>query len=102
MTKSQHTPGPWSTGNKQIITCKTGLNDNYVIASSLQGPDKEANARLIAVAPDGLELAERVIDYFSGASGIDAARKELEELKLDCDLEILDMAVAMQDKATGT
>lgn len=57
----QHTPGPWSTGSRNVITCVPGLNDNCVIASGLQGPDARANARLIAAAPELLGGGEALL-----------------------------------------
>ena len=57
-----HTPGPWVAcpGNAgQVYKIETNArgnqNDGYEIAA-LRGPDKDANARLIAAAPTMYDL----------------------------------------------
>lgn len=59
---SKHTPGPWTTWGKadpsQIIASKDGF-----VAQTVGGND-EANARLIAAAPElleALEVAEKAL-----------------------------------------
>ena len=55
MTK--HTPGPWHVDS--ICPTKVRLSDSYLIADTYRHPGdmpaSEANARLIAAAPDLLE-----------------------------------------------
>jgi len=72
---AQHTPGPWGATNAH-----TGptfwrvepfsadyLNDGWVIANEIHGPDGEANARLIAASPDLYEaLASLIADLGPG------------------------------------
>ena len=58
---AQHTPGPWfsCSGNAKNfyrIEARRG-NDDMAIAE-LKGPDREANARLIAAAPELLAVCQ--------------------------------------------
>ena len=62
-----HTPGPWVAcpGNaRQVYKIETNArgnqNDGYEIAA-LRGPDKDANARLIAAAPDLLAALDYLV-----------------------------------------
>jgi hypothetical protein len=47
---SNHTPGPWNVNGKQSIR---GANSEYIARTNWQ--NGEANARLIAAAPELLE-----------------------------------------------
>jgi hypothetical protein len=59
--KTQHTPGPWTVAictdlRPQVL----GVNQLQIVrASGDPGMDHEANARLIAAAPEMLEVLER-------------------------------------------
>ncbi len=55
----EHTPGPWKVGRDHDGSLKvgSGLDVAYVLG---QGSGAEANARLIAAAPELLEALERV------------------------------------------
>ena len=64
-----HTPGPWVAcpGNaRQVYKIETNArgnqNDGYEIAA-LRGPDKDANARLIAAAPELYAALESLTQY---------------------------------------
>ena len=62
-----HTPGPWTAVNDSLIR---GPHGEAVAASKWsnqmpQDVNHAANARLIAAAPDGLELAYKVRDSVS-------------------------------------
>lgn len=54
----KHTPGPWLYDGRDGIAASTSdqLNGGYFTAE-VMGPDKVANARLIAAAPDLLTVA---------------------------------------------
>lgn len=65
-TKAKHTPGPWTTGphytNEAIYIqqpCETS-NGGWLVAT-VWGEDKEANARLIAAAPELLAALEAMV-----------------------------------------
>lgn len=81
-TRTPHTAGPWQycPGNaKQIykIESKGAGNDCYEIAT-LRGPDRRANAELIAAAPTLLSACERVRRAIRWSTSAD--RMELEEI----------------------
>lgn len=72
MTKPQFTPGPWHRSpNGDYITDN---NNCYVVqvtgASELAKPIAHANARLIAAAPELLEVLERLIERIDINGGL--------------------------------
>lgn len=77
---SKHTPGPWfpiesvnaETQGLHLIWSRSKPNETGVlIARTCFAPQSEANARLIAAAPELLEACRRAIDW-------------LDELGCDC------------------
>jgi hypothetical protein len=85
MKMSKHTPGPWSyrkVPRKQEWEINTGRcpnsgHESWTGMSVVFGCDDypkmgkiagEANARLIAAAPDLLEACKAMIDYYGSAS----------------------------------
>ena len=66
-----HTPGPWSVskGSAYYVCC-----DGSWIASAMgiRGPEGEANARLIAAAPELLAALEAFVDGFDPDKEYDA------------------------------
>ena len=82
---NNHTPGPWIVGRINPDTIYGGTQQ-FTLAE-LDGiyPEKNANARLIAAAPelrDALELLERFVSHHHGENAdwtlcIDAARAAL-------------------------
>ena len=80
MSTTKHTPGPWEvSGDGVSVTMKD--NGQHVVAVAkapqwLTGEEAEANAALIAAAPDGLEagkLAASVIDELLNGDGMTAS-----------------------------
>lgn len=68
MKQTKHTPGPWSlskTDDYVIEAVKAG--SPYEVCMYMVDSDNEAedlaNARLIAAAPDGIELADWLLEY---------------------------------------
>jgi hypothetical protein len=59
--KSQHTPGPWTRGQRGIEAHITEPEDFYLHICSID-PDN-ANARLIAAAPELLEVLEKWAEF---------------------------------------
>ena len=59
---SEHLPGPWEYDPeyKQILS---GI---YLVANMPDGMDTEANARLIAAAPELLEVCKWACNFFDG------------------------------------
>jgi hypothetical protein len=94
---SKHTPGPWYVedrrpggGVMQVQAPYQGPGSSYCVASINYWRDVEANARLIAAAPemlDALKLAsqelsqyldlQRILDYREYAAG---TQKKLDEI----------------------
>ena len=65
-----HTPGPWEIEQQQkclppyVVPSKINSNNFYCIAK-LHGPDNQANARLIAAAPDLLAALEATLKHIN-------------------------------------
>ena len=62
-TKHTHTPGPWvaedvGAGDWEVNSAR---NDFHIASPSSHRPNVEANARLIAAAPDLLAAAEDLL-----------------------------------------
>lgn len=62
---SKHTPGPWRT-DKEIIR---GGDDDY-IAVIIAGNSSDANACLIAAAPELLEACKGFLEHWPFPNGI--------------------------------
>jgi len=56
MSGAKHTPGPWRVSGKQSIRCESG--NGYIAKTNWD--NGEANARLIAAAPDLLAALEQI------------------------------------------
>ncbi len=68
---SAHTPGPWKIGlhdgTRQALWSKDGIRIAEAFSVPSDRKDQiEANARLIAAAPDLLEMLEAIVDPESG------------------------------------
>jgi hypothetical protein len=72
---TQHTPGPWHVGEGRASII-VYASDGYAIANAAtyhpKERDLEANARLIAAAPELLEAARSVAAYFSHPKFVEA------------------------------
>jgi hypothetical protein len=84
MKRPEFTPGPWKAepGN---------VGSDHPLFVTAQGKDgfrpwSDADALLIATAPEGYRLAELVVKYFG--------KEELDPL-LDCDIRLRDAARAI-------
>lgn len=67
-TKTTHTPGPWEVSEGRGFRSIKASDGGHVIASD-QGEftgNWEANARLIAAAPDLLEAAKHTLSVLEG------------------------------------
>lgn len=80
---SKHTPGPWWANEKRHDDYPTKISietDSYNICLVDGGLDQQANANLIAAAPDLLEALENLfIDYKQLADSGDAGFWKLED-----------------------
>jgi hypothetical protein len=91
MGTSKHTPGPWhvedTNGAKLhcvVVSNHKGANGSWVIIGQIGGPDKKANARLIAATPELLEalsdlvtLIDNVAPAYSKIGAVVSARAAL-------------------------
>ena len=66
MAKPKHTPGPWKTSHgrrgaaSQVHSALGSVICGIIYATSKEGGDMKANARLIAAAPDLLEALDKI------------------------------------------
>jgi len=61
-----HTLGPWTVDDNYIM-CRYDGNGNYICRMLGRGEETDANARLIAAAPDLLAALETVMPWASKA-----------------------------------
>jgi hypothetical protein len=60
---AQHTRGPWNVQPDSKLFAKIGSQANGgIYVAKVQGPDTEANARLIAAAPELLDALRAVYE----------------------------------------
>ncbi len=88
---AKHTPGPWVVEGT-LIAQESGINDSLEVAFLAElggGMDKrmrEANARLIAAAPDLYDAAENALEALIGccvpAGGVDDRKTMLEAQRM--------------------
>jgi len=79
-----HTPGPWAIAGEEhanvILSEDFVIADVYAFKKGEAGPrtdeEGEANARLIAAAPDLLEVAKAAYVYITGNPGLENALKQ--------------------------
>jgi hypothetical protein len=84
MNNATHTPGPWATdgqfGFLDVVSSKGRIAMIDCDNDDIFGADIEANARLIAAAPDlldALETAEKWVAQYRGLDGHDAAARSM-------------------------
>lgn len=75
---AQHTPGPWRPCEETMVRVVVADNGRWIADCDFEGPPSEsdANARLIAAAPDllaALEDAAASLDTILGDPRMDAA-----------------------------
>lgn len=76
-----HTPGPWSidssygAGQRVVVKGRPGFSGDYRVADAhfssdlancVRVPEMQANARLIAAAPELLDAVKAVLDWYGG------------------------------------
>ena len=63
---SAHTPGPWRANYRRIEHGPVVAGDGFLVATvSLDAPEHEANARLIAAAPEMVVLLRELSDVWA-------------------------------------
>lgn len=75
MSNAQHTPGPWSWGDNHKGLYGSGQNNEVISYFPYEGMalicgNTEANARLIAAAPDMLTALEAIRPYLQAGEAI--------------------------------
>lgn len=92
MTNANHTPGPWEHGNNGLIygqcaeddveapfVCDV-IEDSAMQALGMLSPIEEANARLIAAAPELLDALTHTLDFLhANDDGEDDVRWRIEK-----------------------
>lgn len=69
MSDLKHTPGPWDNDNNVIWG---GKNDNIIaVSASFKYKEGEANAKLIAAAPDLLKELRNMVESWDDDCFID-------------------------------
>ena len=61
---SKHTPGPWKTTHSEVNGYRVSDSTGWGVAVVLKDTNDEANARLIAAAPQMLEALEACAAYW--------------------------------------
>ena len=81
MTKAQHTPGPW-VYHKQLNGSLTffGENGNRAILSAARLINQEANACLIAAAPELLAALQEVTMVLDRIFGVEGREPDAESI----------------------
>ena len=84
-----HTPGPWTVGewrepfsitDSRVIRCGDKINDVTAFVTDSQ-LDHEANARLIAAAPDLLEALQAFLGEHNGVYGVSATTTNIDRAR---------------------
>ena len=60
----KHAPGPWKTTHSEVSGYRVSDSTGWGVAVVLKDTNDEANARLIAAAPQMLEALEACADYW--------------------------------------
>lgn len=77
MTEQKHTPGPWKLGHNDGTFVEIDAPTHGALATTVWcmeddkgfgSPECEANARLIAAAPEGYELAKEFLEFARGGN----------------------------------
>lgn len=87
MSNTKHTPGPWHTDGKDVWV-ENGLNVDQ--ASITRRVDTEANARLIAAAPELLDALQMLANKVFGHGYGEPTEDDRQRI------------IALLNKATGT
>lgn len=88
-TEQKHTPGPWTAEGFEGMGWGIYATDEEPVVWEMGGIDNEANARLIAAAPDLLKACQAFVTAYE---------KSLQLEKTDAALRLAKLAIA---EATG-
>lgn len=87
----RHTPGPWTVDSDRAILCesKTASGKLRPVAQSyswMGSAEADANAALIAAAPDLLEALKAYVDWHGASHTMDCPKDECEAASIDAAL----------------
>jgi hypothetical protein len=73
MSEGKHTPGPWSLDQSSQISCVSAfdVNGEFIGIAYMTLPNHEANARLIAAAPDLLAALKQFEAFYPMGINLD-------------------------------
>lgn len=76
---TQHTPGPWHTAGDQGVQIRS---EKHQIAKvwTMRGNEWKANARLIAAAPDLLEVLKEIVGFWDSIVPIECVNDCVNDL----------------------
>lgn len=84
-SNQQHTPGPWGWHRSNVVTVGVGLDDPLTahnLAQIFGHPEiAEANARLIAAAPELLDTLRYVVEEYDGPDNGRTLRWAIDEAR---------------------
>jgi hypothetical protein len=96
-----HTPGPWLIESKVYVCggeCCVAVTETYSAMQKLSPEQREANARLIAAAPELLEACQEFVKHIKSL-GTDTEKCRYLSMALNCRAgDLIENAIA---KATG-
>ena len=96
-----HTPGPWIYSGKGYICggeCCVADTETYSATKKLSPPQRAANARLIAAAPELLQACQEFVEHIKSI-GTDTEKCRYLSMALNCRAgDLIEQAIA---KATG-
>ena len=69
MSASKYTPGPWKYWNGKIYNTEDMNNGDVVVSVHKYGKEHDANARLIAAAPELFESLDRLVTQMTDEGG---------------------------------
>ena len=81
MNPSNHTPGPWHTQGCTIYAAGNRIAQTWDTCDDFPTPEMEADARLIASAPDLLRALERLAHPMADDEDLDYARAVIAKAK---------------------
>lgn len=103
MTNDKHTPGPWVTEDRTSKGAGFSViaTDVHYSCSGVAHYAGEADARLIAAAPDLLEALEQIIWKLRRKEMVASCPERFEFAKIDINDAVIRLAREALAKATG-
>lgn len=96
--ETKHTPGPWSCDHGDTPTVYPDNDKDYGIIADVYGDQAQANARLIAAAP---ELLEALKEMLTGLEEVNIPNDGHSVISTSYTMDIILKARKALDKATA-